>query len=91
MLDKALEKNPKNTNIHFKLATVYQQLNDTVQAEKHYQAILAVLPENILALNNLAWLYAQQNNSQAMELAKKAYAKAPESAAIADTYGKHSY
>lgn len=86
-LNSALEKNPKNGAIHFKLATVYQQLNDNSQAEKHYKAILAEQPDNVLALNNLAWLYLQQNNSQATELAKSAYTKSPESAAIADTYG----
>ena len=87
LLNKALEKNPKNVTIHFKLATAYQHLNDTAQAEKHYQAILAEQPENVLALNNLAWLYDQQNNPLAMEFAKRAYAKAPDSAPIADTYG----
>lgn len=86
-LDQALEKNPKNGAIHFKLATVYQQLNNNSQAENHYKAILAEQPDNVLALNNLAWLYSQQNNPQAIELAKKAYTKSPEAAAIADTYG----
>ena len=44
-------------------------------------------PDNVLALNNLAFLYSQQNDPRALELAKKAYEKAPESAAILDTYG----
>ncbi len=86
-LDQALVKNPKNGAIHFKLATIYQQLNDNSQAETRYKAILAEQPDNVLALNNLAWLYSQQNNPLAIELAKKAYTKSPESAAIADTYG----
>lgn len=87
LLDQALEKKPKNGAVHFKLATVYQQLNDYPHAENHYQAILLEQPDNALALNNLAWLYSQQNNPQAIELAKKAYANSPESTAIADTYG----
>jgi len=86
-LNQALEKNPKNSAIHFKLATVYQQQNDNSQAEYHYKAILAEQPDNILSLNNLAWIYSQQNNPLAVELAKKAYTKSPEAAAIADTYG----
>lgn len=86
-LEKALEKYPKNGNIRFKFATVYQQLNDIAKAEYHYQTLLADQPENVRALNNLAWLYLQQNNSKALELAKKAYSKAPDSAEIADTYG----
>ena len=87
LLNNALEKNNKNGAIHFKLATAYQQQNDNKQAEAHYKAILDEQPDNVLALNNLAFLYSQQNNPQALGLAKKAYDKAPESAAILDTYG----
>ncbi|OYV21300.1 MAG: hypothetical protein CG438_434 [Methylococcaceae bacterium NSP1-1] len=87
LLNNALEKNNKNGAIHFKLATVYQQQNDNKQAEAHYNAILTEQPDNVLALNNLAFLYSQQNDPRALELAKKAYEKAPESAAILDTYG----
>ena len=87
LLNTSLEKNPKNGAIHFKLATAYQQQNDTQQAEEHYKAILAEQPDNVLALNNLAFLYSQKNDPQALDLAKKAYDKAPESAPILDTYG----
>lgn len=87
LLNNALEKNNKNVGVHFKLATAYQQQNDNKEAERHYKAMLNEQPDNVLALNNLAFLYFQQNNPQALELAKKAYDKAPESAAILDTYG----
>jgi len=87
LLDTELAKNPKNIGIHFKLATTYQQQNDYKQAENHYQAMLAEQPDNLLALNNLAWVYSQQKDPKAIEFGKKAFEKAPESAAIADTYG----
>lgn len=87
LLNNALEKNKKNIAIHFKLANIYQQKNDTKQAEAHYNAMLSEQADNVLALNNLAFLYSQQNDPRALELAKKAYEKAPESAAILDTYG----
>jgi putative PEP-CTERM system TPR-repeat lipoprotein len=87
LLNSELAKNPKNGAIHFKLAGVYEQQKDTKQAEIHYQAVLTEQPDNALALNNLAWLYAQQKNPLAIELAKKAYTQAPQSPAIADTYG----
>ena len=87
LLSDALEKNKKNVAIHFKLATIYQQQNDMKQAEAHYNAMLVEQPDNALALNNLAFLYSQQNDPRAVELAKKAYEKAPNSAAILDTYG----
>jgi putative PEP-CTERM system TPR-repeat lipoprotein len=87
LLNDELAKNGKNGAIHFKLATLYQQQNDYRQAEKHYNAILTDQPDNVLALNNLAWIYSQESSSKAIELAKKAYTLSPESAAIADTYG----
>lgn len=86
-LNSELEKSPKNNAIHFKLATVYQQQKDYQQAEIHYKTILADHPDNALVLNNLAVIYSLQDKPQALELAKNAYNKAPDSAAIADTYG----
>ena len=87
LLNNALEKNKKNIAIHFKLANIYQQQNDIKQAEAHYNAMLAEQADNVLALNNLAFLYSEQKDPRALEFAKKAYEKAPESAAILDTYG----
>lgn len=87
VLNKALEKNNKDAHLHFKLATIYQQQKDNKQAEEHYQAILDLQPHNVLALNNLAFLYFNDNNPRALELAKKAYEYAPQSAPILDTYG----
>lgn len=86
-LNKELKKNNKNLAAHFKLATLYQQQNNLIEAEKHYKSILAVMPDNALVLNNLAWAYHQQNNPKALKLAEQAYKLAPNSAAIADTYG----
>ena len=87
LLNEALEKTPKDVVIHFKLASIYQQQNDSKQAENHYDTILTEQSDNVIALNNLALLYAQQNDPRALDLAKRAYDKAPESAAILDTYG----
>jgi tetratricopeptide (TPR) repeat protein len=87
LLNGAVEKNNKNIAAHFKLATIYQQQNDPQQAEAHYKAMLTQQTDNALALNNLAFLYSQKNDPRALEYGKKAYEKAPESAAILDTYG----
>jgi len=87
LLNSALEKDKKNLSIHFKLATIYQQQNDLKQAEAHYDAMLTEQADNVLALNNLAFLYFQKNDPRALDLAKRAYEKAPESAAVLDTYG----
>lgn len=86
-LNKELKKNHQNLAAHFKLATLYQQQNNLIEAEKHYKRILTVMPDNALVLNNLAWAYHQQNNPKALKLAEQAYKLAPNSAAIVDTYG----
>lgn len=87
LLNDALEKDKKDLNLHFKLATIYQQQNDLKQAEAHYDAMLTEQSDNVIALNNLALLYFQKNDPRALALAKRAYEKAPESPAILDTYG----
>ncbi len=87
LLDNELAKNSNKSPIHFKLASIYQQQKDYKQAEAHYNVMMTDQPDNVLVLNNLAWIYSQENNPKAVELAKKAYTLAPESAAIADTYG----
>jgi len=44
-------------------------------------------PDNVVALNNLAWLYGLENTPRALVLAEKAYTLQPESPSIIDTYG----
>lgn len=87
LLNNELETNYKNLPVHSKLANIYLQLKDYKNAEKHFAVIIAEQPDNAVALNNLAWIYSQQNKPEALELAKKAHEKEPNSAVIADTYG----
>ncbi len=55
------------------------------QAEQHYRAVLAKLPEHVLALNNLAYLLARQNKPGAVALAEQALKRAPNAPAVMDT------
>ncbi|HUB11663.1 MAG TPA: XrtA/PEP-CTERM system TPR-repeat protein PrsT [Acetobacteraceae bacterium] len=55
-------------------------------ATKALQNILAEKPHDPIALNNLAWVYQQQHNPQAMDLARQAYLLAP-GPQTADTLG----
>jgi len=63
LLNHELEKNNQNVAAHFKLATIYQSQNNLDKAEKHYKKTLSLVPNNVLALNNLASLYLIQGNS----------------------------
>lgn len=54
----------------------------------NYRAILEKEPKNVIALNNLAWLYMNQNDfAKACEPASQAFELAGEFAEVQDTYG----
>ncbi|WP_432464326.1 XrtA/PEP-CTERM system TPR-repeat protein PrsT [Agarivorans sp. QJM3NY_33] len=73
--------------LQLQLAELQMSLNPQ-QALQSYQKIISKEPENIIALNNLAWVYhAQQDNQQALKYAKQVYQLKPELAQIKDTYG----
>ena len=56
-------------------------------AQEHYRAVIAMTPDNAVALNNLAWIGGQVGDPQAIAYAERAIALAPNSPAILDTYG----
>lgn len=82
-----LERHPDDVRIRAVLAEHYQANEDTSAAIKQYERIIATMPENVLALNNLAWLYHLTGNPQAVEIAEKAHRLRPETGEIADTLG----
>jgi predicted Zn-dependent protease len=57
------------------------------QALQVYEAQLKQTPNDVVSLNNSAWLYFEQGNPIAISLAEKAYKLMPDNAAILDTYG----
>lgn len=57
-------------------------------AEQLYQSVLKLKPDNIAALNNLAWMYQEKGRlKDADVLATRAVELAPESASVLDTAG----
>tara|TARA_Y100001963_G_scaffold153115_1_gene239206 strand:- start:183 stop:2948 length:2766 start_codon:yes stop_codon:yes gene_type:complete len=62
---------------------------DADRAVQTYQTMLKEQPDNVLALNNLAWLMLEKGNlSVALAHAKKAHDLQPKHPDILDTYGK---
>lgn len=58
------------------------------KAEQSFEALLKEDGENVLALNNLAYLYIQSNKlDQALGLAKRAIQVSPRNPDVLDTYG----
>ena len=82
-------KDPNNTSVLLTLALVYERMEKFPQARDAYQKILSINPNFVPALNNLAYLEAEQLNDldNAYELARRARNLQGDSPAIADTLG----
>ena len=62
------EEHPKNLNVRFNFAMVSQISGDEVKAIELYESILAESPNANDVANNLAWLYANANDSKLWNL-----------------------
>lgn len=80
-------KQPKDSGARIILAQLYQSQNQIDAALREYDKVRQAQPDNAAIWNNMAWLYLQRSDARASEYAAKAYALAPKSPAIADTYG----
>ncbi len=83
------ERLPDVERVRFELAVLYERTGAILPAMKQYQKILDLHPENGFALNNLAWLYANEGNdlTRAKQLAEKAAKLHPGAAPFLDTLG----
>ncbi|UDL03313.1 tetratricopeptide repeat protein [Marinobacter sp. CA1] len=78
---------PGNLQAQMKRANYLMQQGNDAAAARHYQEVLDRQPNNILALNNLAWLLRESSPARALELAQRASELAPDNPAVLDTYG----
>ena len=86
---KPFKKTPDNTSGYIGLANAYEKTGQLDRVEETYQKLLKIDPSNILALNNLAYLYASTDKKldDALSLAGKAEKLAPKDPDIFDTLG----
>lgn len=61
--------------------------HDYPAALKTFETLLGHAPDNLMALNNLAWLYYEAADERALEFAEKAYRLMPDSPEVMDTLG----
>jgi tetratricopeptide (TPR) repeat protein len=80
---------PKSPRGMLERALLLDSLGRRAEAKDAYNKVLGNDPENILALNNLAFLLADTNTDldQALSYAERAKKKAPKSPDISDTLG----
>jgi len=84
---KWLKNNSDDASIRQLLGNEYLRNGDNKGAIDEFEVLYARQPENVAALNNLAWLYSLKNDSRALEFAEKAYKVKPDDSGVQDTYG----
>jgi uncharacterized protein (TIGR03790 family) len=86
-LEEATKTAPQIGPFQLQLALLYDKAEQYDRAAERYQRVLDVLPNNPIALNNLAYSKAVRGKSpaEALPLAKRAAAAAPNDGTILDT------
>jgi putative PEP-CTERM system TPR-repeat lipoprotein len=87
MAKKWLAEHPKDASFRMYLAERALADKNLRSAVTLYQAVVALQPDNIVALNNLAWSAGQLGDPKAIGYAERAVRLAPENAAALDTLG----
>lgn len=82
-----LADHPRDTAVRTMLADRALRTHDLKRAATHYQALLSVEPNSVIALNNLAWIGGETGDGKAVSYAERAAELAPNSAAVLDTLG----
>jgi len=82
-----IRENPNDVLVRLYLAGQAAQDQSFKEAARLYKDVLALQPDNVLVLNNLAWVGMEIKDAGAFGYAEKAYALAPENASVLDTYG----
>jgi uncharacterized protein (TIGR03790 family) len=88
LLVEATGLEPRLLAAQLRLATLHEAREEYARAGERYRAILASAPQDVVALNNLAYLLATRQNlpAEALPLAQRAYRLAP-GPLVADTLG----
>jgi cellulose synthase operon protein C len=83
-----LREHPQDRNVRTVLGAHYVEKRDYPAAIEQYMDVLEAVPDDLLALNNLSWLYHQAGDTRrALEFAERAYRQAPDNPRVADTLG----
>ncbi len=88
-----LENDPDCTEAMRTLAVLLQVTGRAAEAVTFYQQILEFQPDNVIAINNLAWILCEEQgkHQQALELAQRGLRIAPNYVDLIDTRGVAYY
>lgn len=87
LLNEWLAKHSNDAGVEIALATAALSAGDYASSQQRFESALANDPNNVVVLNNLAYLYQQTDDARARPTARKAWELAPDNADVADTYG----
>lgn len=80
-----LDEHPGDTGVRMVLANVGVQHGENAKAKAEYEAMMP--SDDPVLLNNLAWIYMEEGDDRAEDVARRAYAVLPSNADVADTLG----
>lgn len=84
-----LKEDPRQSAALNLLALLLQSSGRSDEALECYEKVIALQPDNVVAMNNAAWIISQQqgNHRRALELANTGLEKAPHYVDLIDTRG----
>lgn len=87
LLDDWLKRNPDDVRAQRVAGDLFFAAGLKDRAQRSYESILEFEPRDVAALNNLAWIYQENGDSRALQLADRALKVAPDNPAVLDTAG----
>lgn len=80
-------RHPDDVKAQFRLAIMYQMMGLDGDASARFARVLQFEPDNVVALNNLAWLLRNEDSAKALQYIEKAAELEPDNASVFDTLG----
>jgi putative PEP-CTERM system TPR-repeat lipoprotein len=87
MAKKWMSDHPKDTTMLLFLTQLDLQRKDVAAARAGYERALKIDPDNMVALNNLAWILSEAKDPKGLEYAEHAHRLAPFNPTVLDTLG----
>lgn len=86
VLDGWVQTHPKDLGVRSVLAARLIEAGKESGAIAQYRVLVDQNPDDVIALNNVAWLLREDETDLALEYIQRAETLAPDSASVADTY-----
>jgi tetratricopeptide (TPR) repeat protein len=93
LLRRVLSRDADSAVAMFRLALLLQSTGRSAEAAPLYQRVFELQPDNLIAINNLAWILCedQKRPKEAIELVQQGLTKMPDYVDLLDTRGMAHY